>query len=188
MKLLELREKRMSLVKEAQSILAAAPDSGMSVEDEKRFDGLMGEADTIKRNVEKAEAADEETRDLEAHYKPGVKPETHSGDPESQEKAEKTAEARAFTAYLRGGASNLKAEQRAILEKRALAEGIGGGAGSGTTGGYLVPQDFYRKLTEAYKWYGGMRVSGATVIQTSTGATMPFPTENDTTPDRRDPG
>jgi HK97 family phage major capsid protein len=183
MKLLELREKRMSLVKEAQSILTAAPDSGMSVEDEKRFDGLMGEADTIKRNVEKAEAADEETRDLEAHYKPGVKPDTRedTGDPEAREKAEKTAESRAFTAYLRGGASNLKAEQRAILEKRALVEGIGGGPGSGTTGGYLVPQDFYRKLTEALKWYGGMRISGATVIQTSTGATMPFPTENDTT-------
>ena len=180
MKELELRERRMSLVKEAQSILEAAPASGMSPEDEKRFDGLMAEADKVEANIKRAEEAAAEMRELEAAYKPAVKPDTRErdGDPESREAAAHKAESRAFTAFLRGGISNLSGEQRKIMEARFESRSLAEGTGS--AGGFLVPQDFYRKLTEAYKWYGGMRQSGATILQTSDGATMPFPTDNDT--------
>jgi len=178
MKLLELREKRMGLVKEAQDILTAAPAEGMSPEDEKRFDALMGDADNIQKNIERAEKLDEEQRAIAEAYRPAVKPEPRSDKPEDRDAAvEARAVSGAFTAYLRGGVANLSGEQRKIMEarfeQRALAEG------TGSAGGYLVPQDFYRKLTEAYKFYGGMR-QAATVLQTSTGATMPFPSVNDT--------
>ena len=180
MKNLELREKRMSLVKEAQSILEAAPAAGMSPEDEKRFDGLMAEADKVEANIKRAEEVEADMRDLEAAYSPAVKPDTRDkdGDPEQRAAAGHKAESRAFTAYLRGGLSNLTGEQRKVMEARFESRSLAEGTGS--TGGFLVPQDFYRKLTEAYKWYGGMRQSGATILQTSDGATMPFPTDNDT--------
>ena len=179
MKLLELRERRMGLVKQAQDILVAAPAEGMSPEDEQRFDRLMGEADKVEANIKRAEDLDADQRDIESAYRPAVKPDTRDdSDPEQRAAAAHKAESRAFTAYLRGGVSNLKGEQRQIMEARFESRSLAEATGS--TGGYLVPQDFYRKLTEAMKWYGGMRQSGATVLQTSDGATMPFPSDNDT--------
>ena len=179
MKELELRERRMSLVKQAQDILTAAPAEGMSPEDEKRFDGLMGEADKVEANIKRAEDLAADQRDLEAAYRPAIKPDARdSGDAETREATAHKAESRAFTAFLRGGLSNLSGEQRKIMESRFESRSLAEGTGS--AGGFLVPQDFYRKLTEAYKWYGGMRQSGATILQTSDGATMPFPTDNDT--------
>ena len=180
MKNLELRERRMSLVKEAQSILEAAPATGMSPENEQRFDSLMAEADKVEANIKRAEEVEAEVRDLEAAYRPAVKPEPRGGndDPEQREAARSKSESRAFTAYLRGGMSGLSGEQRKVMEARFEARSLA--EGTTTAGGFLVPQDFYRKLTEAYKWYGGMRQSGATILQTADGATMPFPTDNDT--------
>lgn len=184
MKELELREKRMSLVKEAQSILTAAPAEGMSKEDETRFDGLMAEADKVEANIKRAEEVAAEMRDLEAHYKPGVKPDArdNDGDPEARDKAEERVANAAFTSYLRFGMGGLSPEQRSVMAKRSAAANPETRALTETTtgGGFLIPQDFYRKLTEAYKFYGGMRNAGATILQTSTGATMPFPSVNDT--------
>src|SRR5579859_2237391 len=139
----------MSLVKEAQSILEAAPASGMSPEDEKRFDGLMGEADKVEANIKRAEELAADQRDIEAAYRPGTKPDTRNDDPETREAAANKAESRAFTAFLRGGLNNLTGEQRKIMEARFESRSLAEGTGS--AGGFLVPQDFYRKLTEAYK-------------------------------------
>ena len=180
MKHLELRERRQSLVTEAQSILTAAPASGMSPEDEQRFDKLMADADRIEKDVKRFEELEADQRDLDSAYRPAVKPDTREqeGDPEQRAAVAHKSESRAFSAYLRGGLSNLSGEQRKIMEARFESRSLAEGTGS--AGGFLVPQDFYRKLTEAYKWYGGMRQSGATILQTADGATMPFPTDNDT--------
>lgn len=59
------------------------------------------------------------------------------------------------------------------VELRALA------AGTTSAGGYSVPNEMMRAYEEVQKWFGGVRV-GATVIQTETGATLPWPTVDDT--------
>lgn len=183
MEILQLRERRMSLVKQAQDILTAAPAEGMSVEDEKRFDGLMADSDRVEGQIKKYEEARELSKELEAPIRRAVKPDTRISEDtvESREAEDKVASG-AFSTYLRFGMSALSGEQRAVMQKRAAAaspEMRSLAEGTGSAGGFLVPQDFYRKLTEALKFYGGMRTS-STVLQTSTGATMPFPSVNDT--------
>jgi HK97 family phage major capsid protein len=58
-------------------------------------------------------------------------------------------------------------------EKRALTV-------TTTAGGYLIPNEMIRALEQAQLFFGGMR-SVATIIRTDTGATLPFPTVNETT-------
>lgn len=184
LEILQLRERRLSLVKEAQSILTSAPAEGMSVEDEKRFDGLMGDADRVKGQIEKYEEARAIEKELGEPVRRATKPSADNRDdsPEARDAEDKVA-AGAFSTYLRFGMGALSGEQRAVMQKRAAAaspEMRSLAEGTGANGGFLVPQDFYRKLTEAQKFYGGVRQSGATVLQTSTGAAMPFPSVNDT--------
>lgn len=58
-------------------------------------------------------------------------------------------------------------------EIRALAEG------NTSAGGYSVPNEMMRAYTEIQKWFGAVR-SSATIIQTDSGATLPWPTVDDT--------
>lgn len=51
--------------------------------------------------------------------------------------------------------------------------------GSNTGGGYTVPTGFYDELMDAEKAYGGM-LETAFVFDTSTGNSLPIPTDNDT--------
>ena len=88
----------------------------------------------------------------------------------------------AFLTYLRRGMSGLNDEQRTLLatrqstdvDSRALAVGVD------TAGGFLVPDDFQKRIESAKLWYGGMRESGATILPTESGNPMPMPTDNDT--------
>jgi HK97 family phage major capsid protein len=49
-----------------------------------------------------------------------------------------------------------------------------------SAGGYTIPEDFYNKLTDALKFYGGMRQSRAEIIRSTSGADLPMPTDDDT--------
>lgn len=93
------------------------------------------------------------------------------------------ADVAALRAYLGGGLSNLSQEQLQDLRARqqqgdiAQAMALPRNAMSTTTtteGGYTVATEYYRKLTEALKAFGGIRAV-ATTIQTATGAQMQFP-------------
>ncbi|MFJ4990063.1 phage major capsid protein [Streptomyces sp. NPDC088732] len=84
----------------------------------------------------------------------------------------------AFGLYMRGGMDRLSVEQRLLLadgqvDMRAM------GANVDTAGGYLVPDEFRGTMTEAMKAYGGL-LNLATVIPTSTGADLSWPTNDDT--------
>lgn len=70
----------------------------------------------------------------------------------------------AFRSYLRGGDD---------VEMRAL------GVGTGSAGGFTVPQGFRATVTETMKAYGGLRRL-AEVITTDEGNDLPWPTNNDT--------
>lgn len=72
----------------------------------------------------------------------------------------------AFRAWLRDGPP-------AEAELRAQ------GAGTGSAGGYLVPQGFRAKIAEALKMTGGVRAV-ADYVPTDSGEDLPFPTNNDT--------
>lgn len=113
--------------------------------------------------------------------------------------ARASAGRQAFRTWLAGGGSALNAQQRSTLRwgKRSSEQIPSGGdcislaalmageearalaAGTPSDGGYTVAQEFHRALNEAMKAYGGMRQI-ATVMPTSTGASLPYPTVDDT--------
>ena len=91
----------------------------------------------------------------------------------------------AAVSWIRRGFGGLTEEFRGMLPRGDY----GGGdsilfrdlsAVTGASGGYTVPQGFYYTLTEALKWYGGIKASRATILRTATGNDLPMPTENDT--------
>jgi HK97 family phage major capsid protein len=94
--------------------------------------------------------------------------------------------ARAFTTYLRAGVEGLDEGQRGVM--RDSWRGIEDGArilnaqsiGTGSQGGYAVPQGFSYDLMEAEKFFGGI-VGVAGEFDTASGNTTPWPTVNDVT-------
>lgn len=171
--IMELRRKRANLWHEAQEILAKYDNEARwAGEDEQKFDRLMDEIDQLDKRVEREERLHNLKRE-EAADEP-VRPAVDHRAKASQEEYRE-----AFSAYLRFGATGLNPEQRSLLaenfvEARALS------AVTGANGGYTVPVDFYNRLIDNMKWFGGMRQSRATVIRTSGGNNLPIPTADDT--------
>jgi len=78
---------------------------------------------------------------------------------------------RAFENYLRTGIPNQDISGLRVTN----AQGEGGSA----TGGYLVPNEFQRKLVEVRKAFGGFAANVET-LNTTTGAPLEYPTIDDT--------
>ena len=97
----------------------------------------------------------------------------------------------AFDQYLRFGFGGLTRHERELMQARYYADprmsmelaalGIRAsqGAGSGSGGGYSVPDEDMPPIVEALKAFGGMRAV-STVVQTRSGADLPIPTDDDT--------
>lgn len=94
--------------------------------------------------------------------------------------------ARAFSTYVRSGMANISEEDRAILQGhyaqldandrhvRALS------AVTGASGGYTVPQEWIGQIESAMKDYSGVLQTRVSTLNTSTGADLPWPTDDDT--------
>jgi HK97 family phage major capsid protein len=89
--------------------------------------------------------------------------------------------AEAFSSWTRHGTEELEPEQRQLLRQRftSATEFRAQGVGVTTAGGYAVPQLFRNRLIEVQKTFGSVR-SVAEVITTETGASLPWPTMDDT--------
>ncbi|GAA3550776.1 phage major capsid protein [Nonomuraea rosea] len=83
----------------------------------------------------------------------------------------------AFNSYLRRGMSGLDGDAQQLLMQRF--ESRDQGTQNDSLGGYLVPDEFRNTVTETMKAYGGL-LAVCTVITTSTGADLPWPTNDDT--------
>lgn len=71
------------------------------------------------------------------------------------------------------------AEERAVYEGRA-PEFRDMGISVSSLGGYFVPQGFVYDIDQAMKYWGDM-LGIAEILDTATGQTLPYPTDNDTT-------
>jgi HK97 family phage major capsid protein len=171
-----LREERAKLVADAQAILVKADKIGK--EDEARFDQMMADADTIKANIDRLEKV------MAAEHELGQRVEQRAGrdnisiaDAKNQDEQEGTI----FKKWLLGGMQDLNDQERRVMQRRAApviqaAQSVG----TTTAGGFLVPQSFSDRLEVALKYYSGV-MENAEVIETDSGADMPWPTVNDTT-------
>jgi predicted phage gp36 major capsid-like protein len=92
--------------------------------------------------------------------------------------------AEAFQIFVQNGMLDLDPSPphgpaRRLHEAGPQGDPRAGGIGTGSAGGYLVPQGFRQQIIEKMKAYGAVQ-QVATVLNTNTGAPLPWPTNDDT--------
>jgi HK97 family phage major capsid protein len=166
----EMREERSKLVIKAQELMANA--SKITDEIRAEFDAKMKEADVLKSDYERIEAAEAVAGEIRA-----VRPPEQNLNTRTKESAEQEYR-KAFKDYAVNGKLGMSAESRDILtgtdkEFRDLS------IGTTTSGGFFVPSSFTYSIEQAAKAYGPM-LKLATTTVTAGGNPLPFPTSNDT--------
>lgn len=162
----QLREQRAALIERMDAIVASAQAEGRTLNSEESvsFDKIDAEAIELRNNIERIEKVEAAKKEIAA------KQEERAAAPQ---KVESRA---AFAKYLRSGMGALNAEERHALELRGTDTQI---VGTDSLGGYLVPEDFSNILDVASKFTGVVE-QVAQVINTNSGALLPYPTVDDT--------
>lgn len=174
---LELRQKRANVWTQAQEFSARAnKGEEMSAEDEASWTRALSDVDTLQAQIDLREKdailttrfadIDDQTRSIDLR-----------GNPVEGANDEYRA---TFEQYIRSGQSGLSVEQRQLLQANHSAVQQRAQSTTGAAGGFTIPQGFWAKVTETMKYYGGVMESGAEVINTDSGNTIPWPTADDT--------
>jgi HK97 family phage major capsid protein len=170
--ILEMREERARLLHQARDLHNRSVEEkrDMTADENVQYDRIMTDMDALKVKIDReerllAEQQETEKRDGIIGAEGGT----------ATNKDKKKEEYRsAFKSFLMNGIDGLAPEQRSlVLENRALS------VGTGTAGGYTVPEGFYGTLVEAMKAFGGMR-SVARILPTASGNPLMIPTANNT--------
>ena len=160
---LELRKQRATLINQANEILNAADAAkrAMSGEEQSQYDKIMVDVDALKGTIDRVE------RQATLNSEMADQPHQERGVTSDEEKRD------AFRAWLRDPAT-MSPDQRSVLaESRAQSV-------TTTGGGYIVPQGFGGYITDAMKFFGGMRQAKTTKLNTAMGNDLPMPSCNDT--------
>ncbi|MEV8245030.1 phage major capsid protein [Streptomyces rochei] len=174
-----LLDKRASAWAKAQEYQSrATSEAEMSAEDRAAWDAALAEVEQLSQDIER----DERHQRLAGVDYSQVIEATREADEERHGGPDRAAAyADAWRTWMRDGATELTSEERGALRtgwvdgKELRAQGVATGA----AGGYLVPPEFRAKMIEAQKFFSSMR-DVAEVITTETGATLPWPTNDDT--------
>lgn len=175
----KLREERANLWEQMQQLLAETEERGMSAEQQQNYDRMEGEMRRLSADVEARDRAEELERRMAAPQPlpEGAIPPAGGRDDDKQRRYRA-----AFNRWLtsRHGLNSLNSAERDALvggfvdlESRAL------GVGTGSAGGYTVPQAFLDEIVRRMKAFGAVQ-RVARVVNTDSGADMPFPTLDDT--------
>lgn len=171
MNIQEMREKRLSLLQEAQKLVLGGP---MDEAKRTQFDNMRSEADRLGEQITAAEKVDADIRALTQHTAPPV------DDPSADGRSNKAQAAgvdyrKKFERYIRFGEKFVDeriANLPSVSEFRDLGSGV-------TPGPEFIPQEFYPVLTEAQKAWGGL-VNIVYKKETASGAPMKVAFSNDT--------
>jgi HK97 family phage major capsid protein len=174
----DLREQRAKLVADARALYDSINDKtapGEAKEIEAKFDAMMEQADGLKAKIDREERLETTEKNLGERQRITAAVRHVSVDEVAENER---ALDEAFNSYLRNGMGGLTNEERVLALPRfqnALS------TGTGSAGGFTVPQGFYDKMDDAQKAYGGMMLPNcAFVFDTESGNALPIPTDNDT--------
>lgn len=175
----ELLEKRGRIIDKQEKLLQEASDEGRELNDDeqKRFDNMEEEYSRLTQQIENTRKVREKKDATEDRL--GKKTEELSFKEGKNKKPDEVREEedlhkRAFWKYVRDGMSELDSEERQFMSQiRAQS------SGTGSEGGFTVPEGFSNELETALKRFGGMR-QAARVISTDSGNDLPWPTNDDT--------
>lgn len=186
----ELRENRAKLVSQARLLIDAAEgaERELTPEETEQWNSLMGEADKLKEAADSAERSEYQAQ-VEAELRTSVrkvapfKPADHHQFDNQRRNALRAwllaGSGQGVTSEMMHAAShcgiNLSARSLTIqLPTRAQREQRAMSVGTTTAGGFTVAPEFYDTLLENIVSWGGMMQSGAQLIQTASGANLPF--------------
>ena len=171
----ELMEQRANVFAQAEDFLARSERGDeLSAEDLASWDRANKRAEELRAQAENADRTAKLKESFESIDEAAQRSAADSArTPEERDSAK--AHNDAFASYLRNGESGLSAEDRSVLVAQTRAQGTT----SGSVGGYAVPEGFWAKVTETRKFYAQV-AELAEVITTDSGASLPWPTNNDT--------
>lgn len=170
-KIQQMKRDRKDLFEKTQTYMAEIREKkDESAESRNKLDVMLADLEKMTAQIEQDERLLSVADVLEAH-----KDLQEDQDPEDP----KVKYSRAFNDFLRNGLGEMTQENRALLQKNSV-DVRAMGVASGAVGGYLVPEDFYNKVVDIMKAYGGMRRAGSTVLVTSGGNDLPIPVGDDT--------
>jgi HK97 family phage major capsid protein len=166
----DLREKRANVWAQAQEFNSRnAAGADMTAEDEAAWQRALDEVDQLGSQIatrERTERLDARFAEIDGEQRGDFR--GGNDDPDERYRS-------AWNAWVRSGISGVNAEQRDLLEANFRALNTESGAG----GGYTVPAGFWNKVTETMKMFGGV-LQVAEIVRTSTGAPLPWSTNDDT--------
>jgi HK97 family phage major capsid protein len=170
----DLREKRAKIVSDAQRILS---QNNITAQDRDKFERMMTDAEQMKGEIDKMEARSAVEQEMTSGQRTGF--DKYGARFES---ANERAYRQDFGQFLRrGDISRRMAERR---DTDASGQAAGSQAISytaGAAGGYFVPAGFVYDVDVATKYYAPLMNGQAfRVLETATGAVLPYPTNNDT--------
>lgn len=172
MDVLELRQKRAALVKQARDLLdrADTENRALTAEEEQQYERIMAEVDAIGKRIEMEERQKALERELSQSLGTVAARRDQPGAYEHRGGSRRATEEYrdAFWTYFRHGERLLLPDQaRMLVQVRALA------VGTDSAGGYLVPEEFERRLIDRLEEENVMRRL-ATVVTTSGDRNIPI--------------
>jgi HK97 family phage major capsid protein len=172
MNTIELRQKRSKLIADMGEYAARASKEGRGFDatEKESYDKMAAEEISLRHTIEAIDAQEGLEKSLN---------ETTEQRAREQRNGEVTQDG-AFEKLLRFGPANLNHEERSILTpSREQRDNV---VGTGSAGGYAVPEGFGNKLIQAMKSVAGP-LQVATIIRTDSGNDLPYPTVDDTSND-----
>lgn len=171
--IMDLREKQQTHINQAREALEQITDDiseARAKELEQQHDQHMAEADSAEKRAERMHKLSQAENRIQGVY--DSRAPDHPGG-ESKSDAEARAYRDVFKDYLSRGRDGLSPEE----DRELRAQAIDGGS----AGGFTVAREFFDELVESMKAYGPMMDAGVVrQLQTATGATLEYPTLDDT--------
>ncbi|MEJ8630597.1 phage major capsid protein [Sphingomonas sp. I4] len=175
-----LRDQRADKAKQARNLLDSNTGDKWSKEIENQVDAIYADIDRIDAQIDRLEKQARIDGELAAADNEGdiaARGDTELRNLSPDQRERQTRYSAAFRNYLIHGLSAMTREDVEIL--RTGTPQNASSVQTGSAGGFLVPTGFGGELLEALKAFGGVR-QVADVIQTSSGAPLPWPTVDET--------
>jgi HK97 family phage major capsid protein len=191
----ELIDKRARLNKEMDAVVnkADAENRSLNGEESALWDTMDADFKVLDKDIERRQKIQERETAMSA---PSTEVRSHresgngNGEGLSKLSTEEQVEAenRAFDAWLRNGLGGITPEQRAIMHTRRARnfdasdlprELRAQAVGTGSAGGFAVPQGFSGEVEKDLEEFGGVR-EAARIFPTASGNDIPWPTVDDT--------
>jgi HK97 family phage major capsid protein len=166
-----LYDQRARIIEQMKATATKAATEGRAMSEEELTSWRKMEADesALTSSIQANEALEAlEARNVKAKFENA---------PKAADKGKQRDYVSAYELFVRKGWHEMDSESRSILrEKRGTSNQV---VGTDSLGGYLVPDTWQPEIERAMKSYSGI-LQACRILQTSTGETRYWPTEDDT--------